>query len=173
MLLLGLLGFVAGAMGHEGPFGAMQRYDAKTFSVSVPSSFFERLGNQDIQDGKESRTYYGAAEDEKSITVYVVSSTDMKKDLAAESETLAKNIAKNTNGNYKQLSKGASALGLEGSEEIRFSFTNLRNEQTLGVVAYGSSDDINVTITVLYPRNAQRVVESEVVKRVLRSLKLA
>jgi hypothetical protein len=173
MLLLGVLGFVAGATGHEGPFGSMKRYDAKTFSVSVPSSFFERLGGKDVHNGVESRTYYGAAEDEQSITIYVVSSTDMKKDIEATSETLAKNIAKNTNGNFKQISKGDSELDVKGSQEIRFSFTNLRNKPTLGVVAYARRGDIDITVTVLYPKNSQKVVESEIVRRVLRSLELS
>jgi hypothetical protein len=173
MLLLGVLGLVAGASGQEGPFGSMQRYDAKTFSVSIPSSFFERLGGQDIQDGVESRTYYGAAEDEQPITVYVVSSTGLKKDLAAASEALAKKIAESTNGDYKQTYKGASDLNLKGSQELRFSFTNLRDQPTLGVVSYGQRGGSSVTVTVLYPKNAQKVVESEIVRRVLRSLKLS
>ncbi len=172
MLVLGVLGLVAGGVGEEGPFGSMKRYSAETFSVSVPSDFNERLGNKGIQDGYEYRTYYGEALDKRPITVYVASSTDAKKNLKTAAQALAQKIAKNTNGDYKQLSVGESELALKGSQEIRFSFTNLRNHSTLGVVAYGRSGGTDVTVTILYPTTAQTIVESEVIGRVLKSIQI-
>lgn len=174
-VLLALLVVVGGTTGGGesiGSFGRMKRYEAKTFSIKVPDTFMERVGAKEIENGVEKRTYNGVgAGGRYIISVRVTSSPSMQDTEKTQARNLAKELARNTGGDYKEYSQKPSNLSVKGAQEVWFSYTDSLGVPYRGVIAYGRRSGRDYRVDVLYAASDAGLVEDRLVEAVLESFK--